>query len=183
MSDTTRYKVIYFPSNIRSDKRGYVYEHYVIAEQILKRQLKPEEVVHHIDENKRNNSKENIMVFASRSDHASYHKGGAAWSYDGLVWYSKKIKVRNCKLCGKRFPVIKELMQPDCKFCSSECSNKSRNVCDNKKLLEIQKLLFDNNGNFSAVGRLLNVSSSGIAKLLKTKGLKHKSSDYKINSI
>ena len=49
------------------------HEHRRVAEQILGRSLKPGEVVHHIDGNKRNNDPSNLHVFASQSEHASYH--------------------------------------------------------------------------------------------------------------
>lgn len=50
------------------------HEHRVVAKQILGRKLKPGEVVHHIDRNKRNNAPENLMVFASQAEHAAWHK-------------------------------------------------------------------------------------------------------------
>ena len=49
------------------------HEHRVVAEQMLGRELRPGEVVHHIDGNKRNNDPSNLHVFASQSEHASYH--------------------------------------------------------------------------------------------------------------
>lgn len=49
------------------------HEHVVVAEQILGRKLKPYEVVHHIDRNKRNNDPSNLVVL-SRQDHARLHK-------------------------------------------------------------------------------------------------------------
>lgn len=48
--------------------------HRIVAEQMLGRPLKPGEVVHHIDCDKRNNSPENLMIFASQALHAKYHK-------------------------------------------------------------------------------------------------------------
>jgi len=47
-------------------------EHRFIAMEILGRDLYENEVVHHIDGNKRNNSPENLMVM-SRSEHAKIH--------------------------------------------------------------------------------------------------------------
>lgn len=50
-----------------------IHEHRVVAEQILDRQLTKDEVVHHIDGDKRNNSPDNIHVYPSQSEHAAYH--------------------------------------------------------------------------------------------------------------
>ena len=58
--------------------------HRVVAEKMLGRMLRPGEVVHHIDGDKRNNRPENLMVFASQSEHVAWHiahengKGGDA---------------------------------------------------------------------------------------------------------
>ena len=49
------------------------HEHRIIAEQILGRELKPGEIVHHIDGDKRNNDPGNIMVFSSQSEHIKWH--------------------------------------------------------------------------------------------------------------
>lgn len=77
-------------SRLNSGK-GVTYEktfgrhtHRIVAEQILGRPLNPEEVVHHIDGNKRNNSPENLMIFKNQSEHLKFHqmllkeKGGDA---------------------------------------------------------------------------------------------------------
>ena len=37
--------------------------------------LRPGEVVHHIDSNQSNNKLDNLMVFASAADHVRYHRG------------------------------------------------------------------------------------------------------------
>jgi len=47
--------------------------HRVIAERKLGRKLRQNEVVHHIDGNRRNNEPINLMVFSSSADHMIYH--------------------------------------------------------------------------------------------------------------
>lgn len=48
------------------------HEHRVVAEQKIGRPLRKDEVVHHIDGNKRNNSSDNLMI-CSRAEHARIH--------------------------------------------------------------------------------------------------------------
>lgn len=50
------------------------HEHRIVAERMLGRPLRPEEVVHHIDGDKRNNAENNLRVFASQAEHARFHK-------------------------------------------------------------------------------------------------------------
>ena len=50
-----------------------VYLHRVVAEQTLDRKLRPGEVVHHLDEDKSNNSPENLVICSSASVHRRYH--------------------------------------------------------------------------------------------------------------
>ncbi|WP_445245350.1 HNH endonuclease [Microcoleus sp. OTE_8_concoct_300] len=40
-----------------------VYLHRVVAEQTVDRKLRPGEVVHHLDEDKSNNSPENLVIY------------------------------------------------------------------------------------------------------------------------
>ncbi len=51
-------------------------EHRVVAELTLGRRLLPTEVVHHLDEDKRNNTPQNLVVFVSQAEHAKFHKEG-----------------------------------------------------------------------------------------------------------
>jgi hypothetical protein len=47
--------------------------HRIVAEEKLGRPLKKGEIVHHIDENKRNNDPDNIEIFPSQAEHARHH--------------------------------------------------------------------------------------------------------------
>jgi hypothetical protein len=69
------YEIIRFDYENDGTKRKTtkVYQHRVVAEQILGRSLYKEEIVHHIDTNKLNNNPENIFVFESTSSHMRAH--------------------------------------------------------------------------------------------------------------
>lgn len=61
-----------------SERRSYPkffgrHLHRTVAELALGRELKPEEVVHHIDGNKQNNDYKNLMVFENQAQHAAWH--------------------------------------------------------------------------------------------------------------
>ncbi len=63
------YKKVLLYNHPRADKKGYVFEHIIIAEATIGRPLKDGERCHHIDGNRLNNHPSNIQVFNSHSDH------------------------------------------------------------------------------------------------------------------
>lgn len=68
------YRYLLCPKHPRAkSKKGYVAEHVLVMEKHLKRFLKKEEVVHHIDENKLNNDIKNLKLL-NRSNHNKFHK-------------------------------------------------------------------------------------------------------------
>jgi len=69
------YIAYYLPEHHLADGSGRVYQHMIVAEQMLGRKLNQEEVVHHKDRNRSNNSVDNLMVFKTVSDHTAYHMG------------------------------------------------------------------------------------------------------------
>ena len=66
------YIVIRAPEHPRS-VNGYIFEHILIMEAMLGRYLTKEEVVHHINEDKKDNRPENLMLFKNDNDHKKYH--------------------------------------------------------------------------------------------------------------
>lgn len=90
---------------------GFQYEHIAVAEKKLGRELKKGEVVHHLDENKQNNSPDNIIIFATNAEHTAFHKGNKEiyFDSDGIAHVDVGNKCLNCgcvidkhaKLCRK----------------------------------------------------------------------------------
>lgn len=66
------YVKIWFPSHPNADSRGYVFEHVKVMSDYLCRALDSDEVVHHIDGNKKNNVLSNLQLM-TRSEHAKHH--------------------------------------------------------------------------------------------------------------
>ena len=70
------YIAIYMPEHHRAFDNGCIYEHILVAEKMLGRELLPEECVHHKDKDRTNNSEDNMMVFTTNEDHVAFHAGG-----------------------------------------------------------------------------------------------------------
>ena len=68
------YIKIHYPNHNRADRDGYVMEHILVIENAFGRLLRPDETIHHIDENRSNNSIGNLLVFKTNSMHLYYHR-------------------------------------------------------------------------------------------------------------
>ncbi len=67
------YVWLFIPEHPYKSAQGYVLEHRVIMEKYIGRNILPEEVIHHIDKNPRNNRIENLILFKNASEHIKYH--------------------------------------------------------------------------------------------------------------
>ena len=140
--------------------------HRLQAEKKLGRYLKREECVHHIDENKFNNSLDNLIVFKTRSDHKAYHMG-ANIHLDGDVWVAER-KGFFCPICGEP----KNRYATHCMKCSLKIrSDKSLKPSKEVLIEQITKM------SFVAIGKLYNVSDNAVRKWCASYNLPYKYKD------
>ncbi len=66
------YYMIHILDHPRSGKNNRVFEHILVAEKTLGRYLEKDEIVHHVNGNKLDNTSENLAVML-RKDHVGYH--------------------------------------------------------------------------------------------------------------
>ena len=71
--NTQGYILIHRPDHPRSNNLNYVLEHILVMENMIRRCLSPEEIVHHIDGDKQNNKEKNLHLFENKSEHTTYH--------------------------------------------------------------------------------------------------------------
>ena len=166
-----KYLCEFEPSNPRATKEGYVYTHVLVAEKKLGRYLKPEECVHHIDENKYNNNPDNIMVFRTIADHTAYHQGVPAMS-DNDVWFCPtKGAGLVCPICLG----IKDRKAPMCRACSNKRKQNDRinnhvNKTNSQNLnivgFPAREMLKSQirDMNFEEIGRIYGVTGNTIKK-------------------
>jgi hypothetical protein len=106
------------PEHPFATKNGYVLYHRIVMENELNRLLTENEIVHHIDGNKFNNSVENLEVMNNR-EHARLHAHQRTPN-------GRKIVHLICANCGKEFDRYHN-KRPESKgaknaFCSRRCN-------------------------------------------------------------
>lgn len=159
------YVEVLCPNNKRANKStGLVYEHVLVAEELLGRSLKSGECVHHLDMNRSNNDPSNIIVFKTSGDHSKYHKlngsGIIMKTPDGsYVCYNKNINIRdNSKYhSGSNFRIFN--------FCTTDDLTYS--------LLRLP---------FTVVAASLGISDIMLVKICKNSNIPYKSSYYRNES-
>lgn len=72
--DPRGYVLLRLPGHHLADKRGYVYEHRLVAEQKLGRRMTAGELAHHDNEVKGDNAPDNIVPVRNRGLHMTLHR-------------------------------------------------------------------------------------------------------------
>jgi len=147
--------------------KTHVYEHHVIAEEILGRELTGDEVVHHLDNNKTNNSPDNLLILM-KAQHTKLH----GWLNKNIVIPKPKQLIRNargcirCGYCDK--PISPELK----KFCSQKCMYAYNKTIMLKEtpIDHLTKLVSELP--MTKVGKLLGLSDKGVKKRCDKLGIK-----------
>jgi hypothetical protein len=131
---------------------GKVYYHRHVASVVNNRWLLPEEVVHHVDSDKTNNTIENLLVLNS-SEHALLHLG---------TEYTKL----TCPVCSKDFLVTKKASDKRI-TCSIECSRKKSTKWNISKE-ELELLIW--NASYTDISKKYPISDTGVKKKAKSLG-------------
>ena len=114
------YVLAWCPEHPRAS-HGRVFEHILVAEQMLGRYLIADEFVHHRDRNKKNNDPDNLLVLTS-SEHAKLHAQESPVE-------STKVEMQ-CGECGAAFYAYRSRANANTpslrrKYCSLACRHKS----------------------------------------------------------
>lgn len=153
--DNNGYTAYFIPEHRLANKTGIVYEHMLVAEEMLGRELNDGEVVHHEDRDRKNNFPNNLKVFKTKADHTAYHKG-CDIILDGDVYISLTHVNLICPICGNQ----KDYKANTC----IDCYDKERSKHIPPKE-EISKLLLSHS--MCAIGRMYGVSDNAVRKWCK----------------
>lgn len=174
MASINGYAYEYNPVDTRANASGILYLHIVAAERMLGRQLKEGEVVHHKDENKSNNSPDNLIVFRTKSDHTRFHSSNPAAIYlvhneDGS--YSCYRREAICSTCGNK------VYRYGCKC--PQCAQIDQRKVQRPSRNELKSLI--RSSTFKDIGEKYGVSDKAIVKWCEYYKLPH--SKKQINTI
>lgn len=172
--DTNGYTLVYIPDHPKAiasgSFQGYVYEHVLIAEEMLGRPIQSGDVVHHLDENRSNNSPDNLLVLSGPM-HSKLH-----------TWLSKNTIVPNDEYRDRteagcvRCMTCKKPIKYGFKYCSRQCCFDEKMVNNYPSKEELEKMVWLKPTSQIAVE--FNVSDSAIGKLCKKLGIEKPGRGY-----
>lgn len=166
---------IYMPEHDMSDNNGLVYEHQLIAEQKIGRPLKDEEVVHHIDKDRANNTPDNLLIFASNSDHIAFHQYGEyTLDNEGIAHCNMRNKEQHkCPHCGA-------YIDRNAQYCVQYANFLRRKVFNRPSREELKDLV--RTYPFLRIATMYGVSDNAIRKWCEQENLPRQSSVIKAMS-
>ena len=68
------YIMLLVPGHPSANSNGYIMEHRLVMGKYLGRLLNSEEVVHHVNEDRADNRRENLTLFSSKRKHLNFHQ-------------------------------------------------------------------------------------------------------------
>lgn len=94
ITDKDGYILILKPDHPHANSNGYIREHRLVMEEHLGRHLRPEEVVHHINQNPADNRIENLEVYDSNNKHLKITLKGKIpkWTKEGRERILKAVR-------------------------------------------------------------------------------------------
>ena len=157
------------PGHHRAMNDGVVYEHILVAESMLGRELMDSEVVHHLDLCRSNNNPSNLIVFKTISDHTRFHMTGVMKQVCDGTYISPESELRNeyniCPICGG----MKERRANVCRKCYDSCNCNPYARKSKKPSKEVlADLLIAHNNNKSSIARIYGVSQTAVRKWIKS---------------
>lgn len=187
--DTDGYVLVFIPDHPRAYKsgslKGYVAEHIVVAEKMLKRSLTDTEIVHHLDRDRQHNAHTNLLVLADNSQHSKLH----GWMDKHFIvkkpeFYNRitdkfgnpsnvmktKAKTNQCEICGA---AIFEKYR----YCSAECSSIGKRQADRPDSDQLGRDIISMP--MVKVGEKYGVSDNAIRKWCRSMGIPCKLTEIK----
>lgn len=190
-----KYFEVYYPKHPRAKQNGCVRLHILVAENMLGRYLQSQETVHHKDGDTKNNKESNLMVFATNSDHITYHKmqecfpkGEYVITCINGIYKCQNLqdfmihnpittidgkRVKLCPKCGEHMLRNSKL----CRKCSWEASRKVQRPDRATLKKEIRSM------SMLQIGNKYSVSDNSVRKWCQHYGLPYKSAEIKKLSI
>lgn len=134
--------IVYFHRHVASIKEGFWVRGFI---------------VHHIDEDKLNNSPDNLQILESRSAHTSLHN-----NFDH--------KTKECSFCKKDIIVTYQRRDSyENIFCNNQCQGNFRQKIQWPEIDDLLNML--RSSNFKKIGEMLGVSDNAVRKRLLKYGV------------